>query len=175
MAERTNAQETPQQKFEDFKNNTLRSIFQEIFPVPQIYNYGSELRFTKHKFRDPRLSEEECKKAKKTYSEPLVINLEYESMGSAEVKEQEVYLCDFPKMTPRGTFIILGTELQPKSDVTKALREELLKGFHQMVSTTQRRMAKTEPEQATPAGLISKRPVSRAIERSLLRIALSQH
>src|SRR5487761_2439172 len=86
------------------------------------HNYGQiagypgknyELRFLDYEFGTPKFDEEECRQRDMTFSAPLRINTRLhiktgESAG--EIKETEVFMGDFPMMTPRGTFIVNGTE-----------------------------------------------------------------
>ncbi|HEY3024150.1 MAG TPA: DNA-directed RNA polymerase subunit beta, partial [Actinomycetota bacterium] len=61
-------------------------------------------------FKEIKYSEEECKDKDQTYSAPLFVEAMFVNKATGEIKEQEVFMGDFPMMTERGTFIINGTE-----------------------------------------------------------------
>src|SRR5207249_6947177 len=69
-----------------------------------------QLFFGRHQFKDIKHSEEECKDKDMTYSAPLFVEASFVNKTTGEIKEQEVFMGDFPMMTGRGTFIINGTE-----------------------------------------------------------------
>jgi len=58
----------------------------------------------------PKFSIEECRSRDITYAAPIFVRARFVNMGTGEIKEQTVFMGDFPMMTPRGTFIINGTE-----------------------------------------------------------------
>ena len=66
--------------------------------------------FGKHQFKDIKYSVEECKDKDMTYSAPLFVEAEFINKETGEIKEQEVFMGDFPMMTDKGTFVINGTE-----------------------------------------------------------------
>jgi DNA-directed RNA polymerase subunit beta len=68
------------------------------------------LYFGRHDFKDVKFSEEECRDKDITYSQPLFVEATFVNKVTGEIKEQEVFMGDFPIMTGRGTFIINGTE-----------------------------------------------------------------
>ncbi|MFN8557019.1 MAG: DNA-directed RNA polymerase subunit beta, partial [Dehalococcoidia bacterium] len=69
-----------------------------------------ELRLVSITFGDPKYSEMECRERDMTYSVPLRVNVELLIKETGEVKEQELFMGDFPLMTAQGTFVINGAE-----------------------------------------------------------------
>ena len=68
------------------------------------------LSFRDHRFEDPKHTLDECKDRDSTYSAPLFVTAEFTNNETGEIKSQTVFIGDFPLMTPKGTFIIGGTE-----------------------------------------------------------------
>ena len=68
------------------------------------------LSFENPVFYDPKYTVEECKEKDFTYSAPLYVSAEFTNNETGEIKGQTVFMGDFPLMSPRGTFIINGTE-----------------------------------------------------------------
>jgi len=68
------------------------------------------LEFVSHKFDPPKYSVEECKQRDVTYAASLKAKVRLINRETGEVKEQEVYMGDFPLMTEKGTFVINGAE-----------------------------------------------------------------
>ena len=66
--------------------------------------------FGKHQFKEVKATEEECRDRDITFSQPLFVEATFVNKVTGEIKEQEVFMGDFPIMTERGTFIINGTE-----------------------------------------------------------------
>ena len=94
----------------EFVETGLSEIFTEINPIEDYTGQKLELRFKEYHFQDPKLSERETKENNLTFDAPLHVNVELTNKVTGEVKEQEIYLGDYPWMTDRGTFIINGTE-----------------------------------------------------------------
>ena len=68
------------------------------------------VEFGKHEFGEPKYSVDECKERDVSYQAPLFAEIRFINRETGEIKEQDVFMGDFPLMTPRGTFIINGTE-----------------------------------------------------------------
>ncbi len=94
----------------DFVETGLSEIFSELNPIEDYTGQKLELRFKNYDFKDPKISEQESKENNLTFDAPLQVNVELTNKVTGEVKEQEIYLGDYPWMTDRGTFIINGTE-----------------------------------------------------------------
>ena len=87
----------------------LEEIFQEISPIEDVARTMS-LSFRDHRLERPKYSVEEAKAKDYTYSAPMYVTAEFMNYNTGEIKSQTVFMGDFPLMTPRGTFIINGTE-----------------------------------------------------------------
>ena len=87
----------------------LTEIFEEISPISDFSDTMS-LSFENPVFYDPKYSVEECKEKDFTYSAPLYVSAEFMNNETGEIKGQTVFMGDFPLMTPKGTFVINGTE-----------------------------------------------------------------
>ena len=87
----------------------LEEIFEEISPIAD-YSETMSLSFRDHRFEDPKHTLDECKDRDSTYSAPLFVTAEFTNNETGEIKSQTVFIGDFPLMTPKGTFIIGGTE-----------------------------------------------------------------
>jgi len=101
-AEATNRGEIP-------TTSGLEEIFEEISPIED-FQGSMSLSFRDHRFEPPKFSVEECKERDTTYSQPLFVTAEFTNNITGEIKSQTVFMGDFPVMTPRGTFVINGTE-----------------------------------------------------------------
>ena len=95
--------------FDTFLNEGLKETLRDISPIED-FTGNLQLEFTDHKFEDPKNSIEECKAKDLTYSQPLFVTTHFLNKETGEIKEQTVFMGDFPMMTPKGTFIINGTE-----------------------------------------------------------------
>ncbi|HXF52354.1 MAG TPA: DNA-directed RNA polymerase subunit beta, partial [Dehalococcoidia bacterium] len=96
--------------FEWFKNEGLRELFDEISPIQDFTGSRMELRFKEYSFGEPKYSQAECRERDMTYAAPLKVKVELLIKETGEVKEQELFMGDFPLMTEHGTFIINGAE-----------------------------------------------------------------
>jgi DNA-directed RNA polymerase subunit beta len=97
------------ESFDWFKNEGLSQAFADVCPIEN--NTGDMcVEFGKHEFGEPKYTVDECKEKDVTYQAPLFVEIRFINRETGEIKEQEVFMGDFPLMTPRGTFIINGTE-----------------------------------------------------------------
>ena len=87
----------------------LADIFEEISPIEDFQGTMS-LSFTEPEFADPKYTMAECKDRDATYSAPLYVKAEFMNNNTGEIKQQTVFMGDFPLMTDKGTFVINGTE-----------------------------------------------------------------
>src|SRR5680860_1280317 len=94
----------------DFVETGLSEIFSELNPIDDYTGQKLSLRFKDYQFQDPKNSEKDAKENNLTFDAPLHVNVELINKVTGEVKEQEIYLGDYPWMTDRGTFIVNGTE-----------------------------------------------------------------
>ena len=87
----------------------LTDIFEEISPIEDFQGTMS-LSFSEPEFYDPKYTMDECKDRDATYSAPLYVKAEFMNNNTGEIKQQTVFMGDFPLMTEKGTFVINGTE-----------------------------------------------------------------
>ena len=97
------------ESFERFKDEGLREAFKESSPI-QSQNHVLEVTFGEHQFGDPAHTVEECREKDMTYQAPLLTDVRLTNKETGEIKEQLVFMGDFPMMTDQDTFIINGTE-----------------------------------------------------------------
>ena len=97
------------ESFERFKDEGLREAFKESSPI-QSQNHVLEVTCGEHQFGDPAHTVEECREKDMTYQAPLLTDVRLTNKETGEIKEQLVFMGDFPMMTDQGTFIINGTE-----------------------------------------------------------------
>ncbi|MBI5288665.1 MAG: DNA-directed RNA polymerase subunit beta, partial [Chloroflexi bacterium] len=93
-----------------FQREGLRELFDEISPISDFTGTRMELRFGDYSFGESKYSELECRERDMTFSAPLRVNVQLIVRETGEVKEQELFMGDFPLMTPNGTFVINGAE-----------------------------------------------------------------
>ena len=98
------------ESWKDFIDNGLSEIFEEINPIDDYTGQKLALRFKSYKFQDPKTTKDFAKENNLTFEAPLHVQVELTNKVTGEVKEQEIYLGDYPWMTNQGTFIINGTE-----------------------------------------------------------------
>ena len=93
-----------------FVEDGLSEIFSEINPIDDYTGQKLSLRFGAYRFDEPKTTDQFAKENNVTFEAPLHATVELTNKVTGEVKEQEIYLGDYPWMTERGTFIINGTE-----------------------------------------------------------------
>ncbi len=93
-----------------FIKEGLRELFDEISPICDYSSKELELYFKKYYLDEPKYDEFTAKVRNTTFEAPLRCQVELRNKKTKEIKEQEIYLGDFPLMTPRGTFVINGVE-----------------------------------------------------------------
>jgi DNA-directed RNA polymerase subunit beta len=92
-----------------FLKEGLQEIFHDISPI-QDFTGNLVLSFENFVLGEPKYAVEECKERDVTYSAPLRVSVRLINRETGEIKEQEVFMGDFPLMTDNGTFIINGAE-----------------------------------------------------------------
>ena len=97
------------ESFEAFLKTGLKQMFDEVSPIED-FTGNLALELTDHRFDEPPLSIEEAKDRDTNYARPLYVTARFLNKETGEIKEQQVFLGDFPMMTRNGTFIINGTE-----------------------------------------------------------------
>ena len=95
--------------FKWFIEEGLKEILDEISPIEDFSGRFS-LQFLNHFFEEPLKSLDECKITDSTYSQPLYVTAQFLDRETGQIKQQTVFLGDFPIMSDTGTFIINGTE-----------------------------------------------------------------
>ena len=103
--------EVQKKSYQKFVTNDLKEVFDDISPIVD-YSGKLVLEFVDYRIEsdNPKYSIEECKNRDVNYSAPLRVSVRLINKETGEVKQQEVFLGDFPLMTPQGTFIINGAE-----------------------------------------------------------------
>ena len=103
---------------EDRKNQGVQAVFQSVFPIYD-FNNNSSMEFAGFTFGEPKYTEEECRERDMTYSAALKVTLrlvvreeepDTKHKRIKDIKEQEVFFCELPLMTSKGTFVINGAE-----------------------------------------------------------------
>ncbi|MFZ7104402.1 MAG: DNA-directed RNA polymerase subunit beta [Peptococcaceae bacterium] len=107
--EMPNLIEIQQNSYQWFLDEGLREMFQDISPI-QDFTGNLILEFVDYTLGEPKYDVEECKERDVTYAAPLRLKVRLINKETGEVKEQEVFMGDFPLMTSKGTFIINGAE-----------------------------------------------------------------
>ncbi len=98
------------ESWQEFIETGLGEIFAELNPIDDYTGQKLALRFGKYEFKEPKHSEQYAKENNMTFDAPLHTMIELTNKVTGEVKEQDIYLGDYPWMTDRGTFVINGTE-----------------------------------------------------------------
>jgi DNA-directed RNA polymerase subunit beta len=93
----------------DTEKGGLRETIDDISPIED-YTGNLAEQFGEFTFDDPVASLEECREKDLTYARPLTVTVGFINRETGEIREQSVFMGDFPWMTDRGTFIINGTE-----------------------------------------------------------------
>ena len=95
--------------FNWFLEDGVAEVLRDISPIED-FTGQLKLELTDHVFDPPKHSEDECRERDMTYARPLFVTARFMNAQTGEIKEQTVFMGDFPMMTDRGTFIINGTE-----------------------------------------------------------------
>ncbi|MFM8790994.1 MAG: DNA-directed RNA polymerase subunit beta, partial [Solirubrobacterales bacterium] len=93
----------------DPKNGMLQETIADISPIED-YTGNLAIVFGDIEFDEPQQTLEECRERDLTYSRPLNVKVAFQNRETGEIREQTVFMGDFPWMTNRGTFVINGTE-----------------------------------------------------------------
>ncbi|MTI94239.1 MAG: DNA-directed RNA polymerase subunit beta [Firmicutes bacterium] len=101
--------EIQRESYNWFIHEGLAEMFKDISPIKD-FTEVLLLEFIDHSLDTPKYTVDECKERDATYAAPLKVRVRLINKDTGEVKEQEVYMGDFPKMTENGTFIINGAE-----------------------------------------------------------------
>ena len=120
ILELPNLLEAQHQSFQWFLDEGLQELFNEINPVQDYTESKLALTFKDHHFDEPTMTEAEAKENHISYEASLYVTVELVNKVTGEVKDQEIYLGDYPMMTERGTFIINGAERAVVSQITRS-------------------------------------------------------
>ncbi|MBR3560082.1 MAG: DNA-directed RNA polymerase subunit beta [Oscillospiraceae bacterium] len=120
VMEMPNLLELQKTSYQWFLDSGLREVFAD---VDAIANYAGnlELSFIDYKMDEqPKYDVEECKARDATYAAPLKVNVRLYNKETGEIKEQEIFMGDFPLMTQSGTFVINGAERVVVSQIVRS-------------------------------------------------------
>src|SRR5882762_8715547 len=96
--------------FQWFVEEGLGELLAEISPIDDYTGTKLTLSFKDYRFEDPKMSEAEARENNVSFDAPLKATVVLTNKVTGEVKDQEIYLGDYPWMTTRGTFVINGAE-----------------------------------------------------------------
>ena len=115
-----NLLEIQKSSYKWFLETGLREVFRDVDSVTD-YSGNLELSFIDYSMNEkPKYSEEECKARDATYAAPLKVRVRLRNKETEEIKEQEIFMGDFPLMTDGGTFIINGAERVIVSQIVRS-------------------------------------------------------
>ena len=115
-----NLLEIQKKSYKWFLETGLREVFKDVDSVTD-YSGNLELSFVDYSMDEkPKYTEEECKARDATYAAPLKVSVRLRNMETEEIKEQEIFMGDFPLMTAGGTFIINGAERVIVSQIVRS-------------------------------------------------------
>ncbi len=104
-----NLVEIQRRSFQKFLDEGISKTLTEISPIED-YTGSYAVEFGEAHFEDPPVSVDECMSKDKTYAAPLFVRVRFIIKETGELREQDVFMGDFPLMTDSGTFVINGTE-----------------------------------------------------------------
>src|SRR5437773_1978924 len=96
--------------FRWFLEEGLKELFAEVSPITDFTGKNLELQFLDYAIGTPKYDEIECRERDMTFAAPLRVRTSLLAKESGEIKEQEIFMGDFPMMTETGTFVINGAE-----------------------------------------------------------------
>ena len=115
-----NLLEIQKKSYKWFLETGLREVFRDTDAVTD-YSGKLELSFVDYSMDEkPKYSEEECKARDATYAAPLKVSVRLRNLETEEIKEQEIFMGDFPLMTAGGTFVINGAERVIVSQIVRS-------------------------------------------------------
>ena len=115
-----NLLEIQKKSYQWFLDTGLREVFADVAAITD-YQGNLELTFIDYKMdENPKYSVEECKARDTTYAAPLKVRVRLRNKETEEIKEQEIFMGDFPLMTHAGTFVINGAERVVVSQIVRS-------------------------------------------------------
>ena len=103
-----------------FLEKGLKELFEEITPIKDFTGKNLEVFFAEYYLDKPKYDEKTAKERNTTFEAPLYVSVKLVNKVTGKTKTQDVYLGDFPLMTPRGTFVINGVERVVVSQLVKS-------------------------------------------------------
>jgi len=95
--------EVQTESFRWFLDDGVGEVLRDLSPIED-FTGQLKLELTDHVFDPPKHSEDECRERDMTYARPLFVTARFMNAQTGEIKEQTVFMGDFPMMTARGTF-----------------------------------------------------------------------
>ena len=115
-----NLLEIQKTSYQEFLDTGLREVFVDVGAITD-YQGNLELTFIDYKMDEaPKYDVEECKARDATYAAPLKVKVRLRNKETEEIKEQEIFMGDFPLMTHSGTFVINGAERVVVSQIVRS-------------------------------------------------------
>ncbi len=115
-----NLLEIQKKSYQWFLDTGLREVFADVAAITD-YQGNLELTFIDYKMDEaPKYDVEECKARDATYAAPLKVKVRLRNKETEEIKEQEIFMGDFPLMTHSGTFVINGAERVVVSQIVRS-------------------------------------------------------
>ena len=111
--------EIQKKSYEWFLATGLREVFEDVSAITD-YTGNLELTFLDYSLDEPKYSIEECKARDATYACPLKVRVRLRNKETGEIKEQEIFMGEFPRMTQSGTFIFNGAERAIVSQIVRS-------------------------------------------------------
>ena len=106
--------------YEWFLNEGLHEVFRDVDTISD-YTGNLELSFLDYSMNEPpKYTVEECKERDATYAKPIKVRVRLHNKETGEIKEQEIFMGDFPLMTNGGTFVINGAERVIVSQIVRS-------------------------------------------------------
>ena len=130
--------EIQKNSYNKFLEQDLKEVFADISPITD-YSENLLLEFVDYTLeKTPKYSVEECKERDVNYAAPLRVLVRLINKETGEVKEQEVFMGDFPLMTEQGTFIINGEMcIRDREQTHDSLRRNLLEEAYEVLGAIQ--------------------------------------
>ena len=115
-----NLLEIQKNSYQEFLDTGLREVFADVGAIAD-YQGNLELTFIDYRMDDdPKYDVEECKARDATYAAPLKVKVRLRNKETEEIKEQDIFMGDFPLMTHSGTFVINGAERVVVSQIVRS-------------------------------------------------------
>ena len=115
-----NLLEVQKNSYQWFLDTGLREVFKDVASITD-YAGNLELSFIDYSMDEPpKYSVEECKARDATYAAPIKVRVRLRNKETEEIKEQEIFMGDFPLMTKAGTFVINGAERVIVSQIVRS-------------------------------------------------------